>query len=250
MAEKRWILKMKVLIAKLPGFSNLSGLTVAVTSLYNPQILNNSGISEALINSSGDMFYANIEEDFTGWYGATVYQNGNYIADGAIKFGSASGYYLVDDPIAQYNDIYSAIQQITTNLVIPAASLPEVSELNISLFKGTTWNFNVSGIGLDASNFYFTMKPNHHITDENSTLQLNKSGTKYLNSVPQNHSSGVLSYSSSNNGTINISVNPVITSQILAGVKYVWDIKSIDSNVGIRSFGSISIKEDITDAIA
>lgn len=230
---------MKTILLNLPDFISLSGMSVGITSLTGTNILNNSGVPESITNIGGDLFSANIEENFTGWYRATVYHNSGWIAKGNIKFGSLSGYYLVDDPSARFNDY-----------AIPAANLPQVTGMNLSIFKGITWNINISGIGLDADDFYFTMKPSHHVPDSSCALQLNTSGTKYLNSVEQNHSSGVLTYSADGNGTINISVNPVITSQLQAGIKYVWDIKGIDTEVTIRSFGSISVKEDVTDAIS
>lgn len=244
---------MKVLLARLPDFIGLSGLTVGITALQQATVLNNSGIPAALINSSGDIFYNNVTDALTGWYNINVYHNSNYVARGSVKLGSPSGYYLVNDPVQQYNDLNDAIQNLTgsltATLVIPATSLPEVTGTNLSIFKGTTWNFNISGIGSDADNFYITFKTSHHVPDSQATLQIDSNGLTYLNQVPQNNVSGVLTYSADNGGTLNVFVNPVVTSQIPAGLKYSWDVKAIDTETTIRSFGSCTVKEDVTDAI-
>lgn len=225
---------MKTVLAKLPDFIGLSGVTIGITNLQQSTILNNGGIPQPFINTSGSIFAADIVENLTGWYDSNVYHNGNEIAFGSVRLESGSGPFYIGDSIS------------STVVVVPAASLPSVSGNTISVFKGTNWNINISGVGDTANEFYFTLKRNASISDENCTLQLNTSGVKYFNQVPQNNVSGVLNYT---DDVINVSVNPTLTSQIQPG-KYSWDIKGVDTDVSIRSFGFWNVKEDITDAIS
>ena len=57
---------MKVLLARIPDLVGLSGtVTVGLTALQQSTILNNSGVAESFVNSDGDIFSAEIEEDLT-----------------------------------------------------------------------------------------------------------------------------------------------------------------------------------------
>jgi hypothetical protein len=131
-------------------------------------------------------------------------------------------------------------------IVIPANSIPQISGTNITVFKGTTWNINVSGVGNNATDFYFTLKSHGGSSDLNSAIQLNTSGLVYFNNSLQNDNTSKITYSSNNSGTLNIYIKPELTSQI-SPVKYYWDIKAIDSETSIVSFGSWHVKEDITN---
>lgn len=258
---------MQVLLARLPDLIGLSGLTVGITALQQATILNNSGTAQSLTNQSGDIFYANLDGSWDGWYNVDVYHNSNYVAQGSVKFAAASGYYLVDDPVVAHDDLYddlntsisginttvssinTTLSSLAVSLVVPAASVPTVSGVNISIFKGVTWDFNISGIGNNAANFFFTMKTSSFLPDSSASLQISKSGMTYLNQTEVSNVSGILTYSADNGGTLNVSADPVVTSQIQAGTKYVWDVKSIDTDVNIVSYGSLVVKEDVTDRI-
>lgn len=221
---------MKVLLARLPELIGLSGFTLGVTNLQQTTILNNGGVAAPFLPYIDDLFYTNLNEDLTGVFNVNVYKGVNYIAQGYVNLLATSGYYLVEGP--------ADLSAQSTNSAVVA---------NISAFKGTTWSINVSGIGSVSDNFYFTLKPNKYIVDSDSVLQISRSGMTYLNKQQAINNSGFLTYSVDNGGTINMLVNEDITSQISSIPKYVYDIKGTGSTVSIRSYGTFTVREDVTD---
>ena len=136
---------------------------------------------------------------------------------------------------------------ISGSVTIPFSSLPEITPTNeISLFKGTEWNFNISGIGSNAEDFYFTMKSVNSREDSEADLQISaNSGTIYINQTEYPTTSGSLLYSS---GYIYVSVQPEVTDMINGGRKYNWDIKGINETT-IRTYGIIEVKTPTTRKI-
>jgi hypothetical protein len=148
--------------------------------------------------------------------------------------------------MSELSDLYDLISSLRPTYTFPSASLPSVAKQSINIFRGTNWNFNISGIGTDASGFYFTIKKDKNLEDSQSELQLSKNSVLITSGIYLNTPSGSLTYSSNNNGTISIEVEPEITSQIPAGNKFVWDLKGNNEST-VRAFGFINIKEDITN---
>lgn len=133
--------------------------------------------------------------------------------------------------------------------IVPSVVVEDIESSDIQLYKNADWDFSISGIGQIASQFYFTMKRHSGLGDGESVIQLNLSGMTYLNSEAQSNTSGILTYSADNGGTIAVSVNPTVSSQIRAGNKYVWDIKALDATIDYRAFGSLFVKEPVTQRI-
>lgn len=143
-------------------------------------------------------------------------------------------------------DVINSISSLSSSLVIPAATLPEIDQNSeISLFKSTEWNFSISGIGADSDDFYFTMKSVNSREDDEADLQINTSGTVYITQSEYSTTSGTLSYTS---GTIDIYVSPEVTDLIPGGRKYYWDIKGINETT-VRTYGIISVKTPTTRRI-
>lgn len=89
---------MKVVLAYIPELINFSGLTIGLTNLYNHTIISNSGVKQNLINISGELYYSNLTEDYTGVYNVDLFHGSGYIGQGTVKLDNASGYYIIDDP--------------------------------------------------------------------------------------------------------------------------------------------------------
>lgn len=184
------------------------------------------------------------------------------LADGSISSGTFDN--LTAFPIVSIDDgdtrLFRAsdtISGVNVNVdvdyvvQIPAVNLPQVTPRNIQIHRSTEWNIQVSGIGANASEFFFTIKDNKAAeTDAQSALQINTSGVTYLNEVYVGVPSGQLTYSSGNGGTLSIFIEPEITSLLIPD-RYEWDLKGIDGvdRTTIRSYGNIDIKEVVTRRI-
>lgn len=142
--------------------------------------------------------------------------------------------------------LFNALSGLTPFFNIQAQKIPNFNGLILNnVFNNSKWNFNISGIGTSGTNFYFTIKSNPLQEDSQSILQINNSGVIFVNGQYIGQPSGNLEYSTNNNGTINISVEPQVTTSIPEGT-YVWDIKNTGNNVQIRSYGNIKIDTPVT----
>lgn len=204
-----------------------------------------NGYSMSGVN--GKYLTGSIPETLVGEFYAYAKDSDGFLAyAGLVRLADDSNTYRCYDPYDP--NILTSINDISTtaSVIIPATSVPAYNGTNINIYKGVTWDINISGVGSNADDFYFTIKDIDSHTDAQAILQINTSGIHYLNGTYVPNTSGQTSYSSGNSGTVNISVQPTITSQIAGGEKYVWDIKSINTT-NIVAFGHINVREDITD---
>jgi hypothetical protein len=159
----------------------------------------------------------------------------------------ASNYYGGTQTIVSgVQDILSAISGLTPYFNIQAQEIPKFNGIILkNVFNYSKWNFNISGIGSEDSNFNFTIKNNDYDLDSESVLQIDKNGVLYISGQYLGLSSGYLTYSSGSQGTINISIEPQITEKIPEGT-FVWDIKNTGTNRQIRSYGYIQVDTPVT----
>lgn len=246
------------------GDTKLGGYDLRVTSVN----LQAGSITSGTFDNSTAFPIVKIDDGATEIVRGTVSVSGEVtLADGSItasKFDNATAFpvrqsdsgnssiFRTSDSINLSGAVISgATVNVDYTLVIPAASLPRVTSRHLSLPRNTKWNFNVSGIGAEANEFYFTIKTNKSILEDNqSELQVNTSGVTYLDATYVGVASGHLTYSSGNSGTINISIEPEVTSLVTPGT-YAWDIKGIDGadETTIRSYGSFEVSETVTRRI-
>lgn len=146
----------------------------------------------------------------------------------------------------EYENLESLLNSLKVNYSFSTASLPSVYNQNINIFKGTDWNFNVSGIGSEASGFYFTIKSSKSLEDSQSELQVYNSTVLTISGSSYNIQSGSLTFLDQDGGIVQVQIDPEVTSRIPSGNKFVWDLKGINETT-VRAFGFINIKEDITN---
>lgn len=140
------------------------------------------------------------------------------------------------------------VDNINYKINIPVATIPVQRANTLSAYKGITWSFNMSGVGPESSGYYFTIKENEMMNDDEATLQINKDEVLILNSIVQSGNyNGFISYSSGDGGSLQLFIKPQVSSQVPSITKYYWDIKGIDSEVKLVSYGRLQVTEDITD---
>ena len=96
----------KILLAYLPELTNFAGiLNIGITPLYQHNIISNSGVVQQLINVSGELFSSVLTQDLVGNYNVDLYHGSNYIGNGTVDLASASGYYIIDNPVGDDIDL-------------------------------------------------------------------------------------------------------------------------------------------------
>lgn len=148
--------------------------------------------------------------------------------------------------VGNYNYLSGLIYNTSLKFNINAQDIPVFRGANIrNIFSFSKWSFNVSGIGIDDTDFFLTIKSIPSGLDSESLLQINKSGVIYINGAYSGQPSGELTYSSGNNGTLSINIEPEVTKDIPEGLYY-WDVKNTGTNRQIRSYGTIKVELPVT----
>lgn len=224
-------------------------LTAFLTNLTGTGTPNPSGYAASDTLNNG-LYLATIPEALIGEFSIKAIDTDDEIAfHGYVSLNDDTETYRCYDYVnvdLDLSSVLSAINSLSASIVIPAASVPSNAETDdFSLFKGTEWNFSISGIGLEADDFYFTMKSVNSREDSEADLQINTSGTTYITQEEYITTSGTLTYTS---GTVDIYVSPEVTDMLVAGRKYNWDIKGINETT-VRSYGMMTVNNPTTRRI-